>query len=69
MFAFDFRQDPNFEISDIILLQNQKCHGLCLTAISSAVYRPARTKLGREDGDAHGKDLAGPVSMATGLLP
>ena len=48
-----------------ILLQREKCHGLCLCAISSAVYGPMGTKLGREVGVGHGKDLAGPVPLIT----
>ena len=33
------------QIQKCILLQNQKCHGLCLTAISSAVYGPMVAKV------------------------
>ncbi len=47
----------------------QKCHALCLTAISWAIYGPMGTKLGREVTHRHGKDLARPVSMETNVLP
>ncbi len=36
-----------------------------MCTISSVVYGPIGTKLGREVEDGHRKDLAGPVSMAT----
>ncbi len=32
----------------IILLQREKRHGICLCAISSGIYGPIGTKLGRE---------------------
>ncbi len=42
---------------------------LYLTTKSSAVYGPMGSKLGREVWYGHGKDLAGPVSMETKVLP
>ncbi len=52
-----------------ILLQSQKCLYVCLFPISSAIYRPIGTKLGRKVGDGFRKHLAWPVSMETNALP
>ena len=41
-----------------ILLKFEKCHGICLSGYSSAVYWSTGPKLGREVGDGHGKNLA-----------
>ncbi len=37
----------------IILLKFEKCHGMCLSGYSSAVYWSTGAKLGREIRDGH----------------
>ena len=54
---------------NVILLKFEKCHGMCLSGYSSAVYGPRGTKLGREDGDGHGKNLAKAKFWNSNWLP
>ncbi len=52
-----------------VMCINLKMHGICLSPISSAVYRPIGAKLGRKVGDGCGSVTGAMVSMATNLLP
>ncbi len=56
-------------LTDCISYYNLDLPSVCLFHISTAVYGPIGTKLGRKVRDGYGIQLKALVSMTTNLLP